>query len=311
MYQRSRRAYTGPAIQAIDESGTASDGGAQPAAPTIRRGQVLQRLRSGPGAACAACGQGNPPGSRFCNACGQPLTAAGPRRRRRLAEPPSRGATPPRHLAEDPGRPRRLEGERKQVTVLFADVVGSTELIRDRDAEDAQRLLDGAVQRMMDAVHRYEGTVSRRMGDGLMAMFGAPVAHEDHAVRACYAALAMLEAVRALRRGGPPGARRRHPDPGRAQQRRGDRPADLGRPAHGLHRDGPDGPPGLADGGACARPGTALLSPATLALVEGFVEVRAARADAGQGAASSRSRCTSWSARARPGPGSRRRRRGG
>src|SRR5207248_6337269 len=88
-----------------------------------------------------------------------------------------------------------LEGERKQVTVLFADVVGSTELIRGRDAEEAQRLLDGVVRRMMDAVHRFEGTVSRLMGDGLMAMFGAPVAHEDHAVRACYAALAMLEAA--------------------------------------------------------------------------------------------------------------------
>jgi class 3 adenylate cyclase/tetratricopeptide (TPR) repeat protein len=90
-----------------------------------------------------------------------------------------------------------LEGERKQVTILFADVVGSTELIRDRDPEDAQRLLDGAVRLMMTAIHRYEGTVSRLMGDGLMAMFGAPVAHEDHAIRACYAALAMLDSCRA------------------------------------------------------------------------------------------------------------------
>ena len=73
----------------------------------------------------------------------------------------------------------RWPGERKQVTVLFADVVGSTALIRDRDPEDAQRLLDGAVQRMMDAVHQYEGTVGRLMGDGLMAMFGAPAAHEE------------------------------------------------------------------------------------------------------------------------------------
>ena len=79
---------------------------------------------------------------------------------------------------------------------MFADVVGSTELIRDRDAEEAQRLLDGIVRLMMDAVHRYEGTVSRLLGDGLMAMFGAPVAHEDHAVRACYAALAMQDAMR-------------------------------------------------------------------------------------------------------------------
>jgi class 3 adenylate cyclase/tetratricopeptide (TPR) repeat protein len=109
---------------------------------------------------------------------------------------PPRSYTPP-HLAEKIAASRAaLEGERKHVTMLFADVVGSTELIQDRDPEEAQQLLDGVVQVMMDAVHRYEGTVSRLMGDGLMAMFGAPVAHEDHAVRACYAALAMQEAMR-------------------------------------------------------------------------------------------------------------------
>src|SRR5215475_5238663 len=89
-----------------------------------------------------------------------------------------------------------LEGERKQVTVLFADLKGSTELIRDLDPEAAQRLLDPALHRMMDAVHRYEGTVNQVLGDGIMALFGAPVAHEDHAVRACYAALAMQAAMR-------------------------------------------------------------------------------------------------------------------
>jgi class 3 adenylate cyclase len=116
----------------------------------------------------------------------------------------------PKYLAEKILSSRAaIEGERKQVTVLFADVVGSTELIRDRDPEEAQQLLDGAVRMMMDAVHRYEGTVCRLMGDGLMALFGAPIAHEDHALRACYAALAMQEAIRR-------------------------------RPAHGLHRDGPD-----------------------------------------------------------------------
>src|SRR5262245_50294121 len=89
-----------------------------------------------------------------------------------------------------------LEGERKQVTVLFADLKGSTELIRDLDPEAAQRLLDPALQHMMDAVHRFEGTVNQVLGDGIMALFGAPVAHEDHAVRACYAALAMQVAMR-------------------------------------------------------------------------------------------------------------------
>src|SRR6266571_473153 len=104
--------------------------------------------------------------------------------------------TPP-HLAEKILTSRSaLEGERKQVTVLFADLKGSTELIRDLDPEAAQRLLDPALQRMMDAVHRYEGTVNQVLGDGIMALFGAPLAHEAHAIRACYAALAMQAAMR-------------------------------------------------------------------------------------------------------------------
>jgi class 3 adenylate cyclase len=103
--------------------------------------------------------------------------------------------TPP-YLAEKILTSRSaLEGERKQVTVLFADLKGSTELIRDLDPEAAQRLLDPALQHMMDAVHRFEGTVNQVLGDGIMALFGAPLAHEDHAVRACYAALAMQVAM--------------------------------------------------------------------------------------------------------------------
>jgi class 3 adenylate cyclase/tetratricopeptide (TPR) repeat protein len=103
--------------------------------------------------------------------------------------------TPP-YLAEKILTSRSaLEGERKQVTVLFADLKGSTELIRDLDPEQAQALLDPALHTMMDAVHRYEGTVNQVLGDGIMALFGAPVAHEDHAVRACYAALHMQEAI--------------------------------------------------------------------------------------------------------------------
>ena len=89
-----------------------------------------------------------------------------------------------------------LEGERKQVTVLFADTKGSMELIQGLDPEDARRLLDPAIHQMMDAVHRYEGTVNQVLGDGIMALFGAPLAHEDHALRACYAALAMQAAMR-------------------------------------------------------------------------------------------------------------------
>src|SRR5262249_22037656 len=103
----------------------------------------------------------------------------------------------PQYLAEKILTSRSaLEGERKQVTVLFADIKGNTELIRDLDPEVGQTLLDTALQRMMDAVHRFEGTVNDVAGDGIMAMFGAPIAHEDHALRACYAALAMQAALR-------------------------------------------------------------------------------------------------------------------
>jgi class 3 adenylate cyclase/tetratricopeptide (TPR) repeat protein len=103
--------------------------------------------------------------------------------------------TPP-HLTDKifAARPT-LEGERKQVTVLFADLKDSTELIRGLDPEAAQQLLDPAIHIMMDAVHRFEGTVNQVLGDGIMALFGAPIAHEDHALRACYAALAMQAAM--------------------------------------------------------------------------------------------------------------------
>jgi class 3 adenylate cyclase/tetratricopeptide (TPR) repeat protein len=104
--------------------------------------------------------------------------------------------TPP-YLAEQILTSRSaLEGERKQVTVLFADLKGSMELLAERDPEEARQLLDPVLERMMAAVHRYEGTVNQVMGDGIMALFGAPLAHEDHAVRACYAALAMQAAVK-------------------------------------------------------------------------------------------------------------------
>ena len=112
------------------------------------------------------------------------------------APAPAPPVTPPAYLAEKilASRPA-LEGERKQVTVLFADLKGSMELLAERDPEEARQLLDPVLEHMMAAVHRYEGTVNQVMGDGIMALFGAPIAHEDHAVRACYAALAMQEAL--------------------------------------------------------------------------------------------------------------------
>jgi predicted ATPase/class 3 adenylate cyclase len=122
------------------------------------------------------------------------LSATGPPPATRQAQEPL--AYTPAYLAEKIFTSRSaLEGERKQVTVLFADLKGSMELLADRDPEEARQLLDPVLERMMAAVHRYEGTVNQVMGDGIMALFGAPIAHEDHAVRACYAALAMQQAV--------------------------------------------------------------------------------------------------------------------
>jgi class 3 adenylate cyclase/tetratricopeptide (TPR) repeat protein len=140
---------------------------------------------------CPSCGFSNEPGEKFCGGCGTSLLSpATPR----FAAPDS---YTPKHLAEKILTSKSaLEGERKQVTVLFADLKGSMELLADRDPEEARRLLDPVLELMMDAVHRYEGTVNQVMGDGIMALFGAPLAHEDHAVRACYAALRMQEAIR-------------------------------------------------------------------------------------------------------------------
>src|SRR5713101_8904846 len=140
---------------------------------------------------CPKCAAVIAPGAAFCGACGAAFNAAPADR---FASP---GAYTPSHLAERILTSRAaLEGERKHVTVLFADLKGSMELLADRDPEDARHLLDQVLEHMMEAVHRYEGTVNQVMGDGIMALFGAPLAHEDHAVRACYAALRMQEAVK-------------------------------------------------------------------------------------------------------------------
>jgi class 3 adenylate cyclase/tetratricopeptide (TPR) repeat protein len=147
-------------------------------------------------AVCAACGAKVEAGSKFCDSCGAPLAATPPQP---AAAAPRFGppeSYTPKHLADKILTSRAaLEGERKQVTVLFADLKGSMELLADRDPEEARKLLDPVLERMMEAVHRYEGTVNQVMGDGIMALFGAPVAHEDHAVRACYAALDMQTAL--------------------------------------------------------------------------------------------------------------------
>src|SRR5262245_33285961 len=143
--------------------------------------------------ACGNCRTELPSGAAFCFSCGQPGGTA-PAPEPRFSAPES---YTPKHLAEKIlSSKAALEGERKLVTVLVADRQGSMELLADRDPEDARKILDPVLELMMEAVHRYEGTVNQVMGDGIMALFGAPLAHEDHAVRACYAALSMQESVK-------------------------------------------------------------------------------------------------------------------
>ena len=208
------------------------------------------------------------PGKRFCRSCGAPLGGSS-------AEAGSAPASyTPKHLTEKILTSRSaLEGERKQVTVLFADLKGSMELLADRDPEEARQLLDPVLQLMMDAVHRYEGTVNQVMGDGIMALFGAPVAHEDHGVRACYAALRMQELVTRHARD----VRRTHGvnvqirvglNSGEVVVRAigGDLRMDYTAVGQTTHL--------AARMEQLARPGSILLTPGTLSLVEDFVAVK-------------------------------------
>jgi class 3 adenylate cyclase len=140
---------------------------------------------------CAQCGRTNPADMRFCLGCGRALSAAG-----EAPQPDLRSYTP-RHLADKILQSRSaLEGERKQVTVLFADVKGSMELAEQVDPEEWYKILDKFFQILTDGVHRFEGTVNQYTGDGIMALFGAPIAHEDHAQRACYAALHLRDELK-------------------------------------------------------------------------------------------------------------------
>ncbi len=143
---------------------------------------------------CASCGATPPAGSTFCNECGAKLASGAV-----LPAPADRDPRDytPGHLADKILQSKSaLEGERKQVTVLFADVKGSMELAEGLDPEEWHRILDRFFQILTDGVHRFEGTVNQYTGDGIMALFGAPIAHEDHAQRACYAALHLLGELR-------------------------------------------------------------------------------------------------------------------
>src|SRR5689334_13161693 len=135
---------------------------------------------------CPRCGAQNEWDEDFCEECAAPLAQTSGALAKKPSEAPIRIVEPP--------RVENVEGERKTVTALFADIKGSTELIRDLDPEEARAIIDPVLQLMMDAVHRYDGYVVQSAGDGIFALFGAPVAHEDHPQRAVHAAIAMRDA---------------------------------------------------------------------------------------------------------------------
>src|SRR5262249_25769408 len=142
------------------------------------------------GRACAACGTAAEADEKFCGSCGAPLGEQATAER-------APAAYTPKHLAEKILTSRSaLEGERKQVTVLFADVKGSMDLAEQVDPEEWHKIMDRFFAILSEGVHRFEGTINQYTGDGIMALIGAPIAHEDHAQRACYAALHLRDELR-------------------------------------------------------------------------------------------------------------------
>src|SRR3989449_1166185 len=187
----------------------------------------MERLREapfqgGPGVRCPGCRHANPAGVKFCGECGAPLTGAAPPHPA-VALPaavPTAPQTPaapqvlttlkskyarpqtytPKHLAEKILTTKSaIEGERKGVTVMFADVSGFTAMSERLDPEDVHAIMDRAFEVILREVHRYEGTINQFLGDGVMALFGAPIAHEDHAHRALGAALAIQRDLQPVR----------------------------------------------------------------------------------------------------------------
>src|SRR5438128_6535935 len=150
-------------------------------------------------AICPACAHSNLPGSRFCNECGHQLVAGGAGERTPSPDRAPQVAYTPKHLADKVLKARSaLEGERRQVTVLFADLAGFSALAEARDPEEVHTIVDRYFGMIATEIHRFEGTINQYTGDGVMARFGAPIAHEDAPRRAAHAALAIQRAVRDL-----------------------------------------------------------------------------------------------------------------
>jgi class 3 adenylate cyclase/tetratricopeptide (TPR) repeat protein len=219
---------------------------------------------------CTNCGRQLSSTAKFCPECAHPAGAPASTQPRFC----SLKAYTPKHLAEKILTSKAaVEGERKQVTVLFADLKGSMELLADCDPEEARKLLDPVLECMMEAVHHYEGMVNQVMGDGIMALFGAPIGHEDHAVRGCYAALRMqrrinLYADEVQRAGGTPVQIRVGLNSGEVVVR------SIGSDLHMDYTAVGQTTHLAARMEQMAKPGSALVTCDTLKLAEGYVQVR-------------------------------------
>ena len=184
---------------------------------------------------CPNCEASVPADARFCMTCGNPMAAVGLRGHRA----PVAHSRPrrPRRWSRRCAR-RRSTGERKPVTALFADVVGSTTFLESMDPEDWTAIINQAFDLMSAAVFRYEGTIAQLQGDAMLAFFGAPVAHEDDPERAVHAALDMIAVDRRVLAPAPGQRRHRLPDPGRHRHRSGRRRQRRQRPALRVHGAG-------------------------------------------------------------------------
>jgi class 3 adenylate cyclase len=142
---------------------------------------------------CTHCGVSNPPKARFCNDCGSPID----REIKGARESAPKAAA---EISVNVGTASQsaFDGERKLVTALFVDIIGSTVLEQDLDPEEARAIIDPALRLMIEAVRRYDGYVVQSTGDGIFALFGAPVAHEDHPQRSLYTALRLHEDMRRI-----------------------------------------------------------------------------------------------------------------
>jgi hypothetical protein len=218
---------------------------------------------------CSKCGNDNREGRKFCTSCGTPLVATCPKCSAPV-QPGERfcgecgaaiGASAPRYPSSAYPSTLQLnnaipateviDGERKTVTALFADIKGSMELMEDLDPEEARAIVDPALKLMIGAVRRYDGYIVQSTGDGIFALFGAPVAHEDHPQRALYAALRIQDQIAPLRRQLARGRPRALTDPHRCQYRRGS--GALYSPRRGqerVHADRPYSQSRSADAGA-------------------------------------------------------------